>query len=75
MKKYKGRYVAHVFVDIEIKNPEQENIVSLQEIKDRMMDGVVEDELMKCLKEVFTEEFGAISVSRTYADIYEVDEE
>lgn len=71
MSKIKFRYVANIIIEDEIEK--DEGTLSLEEIKNRVQNGFIED----AFRELITEnmENPTVTIDRQFADVYEVDEE
>ena len=70
MSKIKFRYVAQIIIEDEIERDEW--TLSLQEIKDRIRNGFIEDDLTEVIRESL--ENPTITIDRQFADVYEVEE-
>lgn len=71
MSKIKFRYVANIIIEDEIER--DEHTLTMQEIKDRISNGFIED----ALKEVIVNNMQnpTVEINRQYADVYEVEDE
>lgn len=69
----KGRYVAQIEIDLDAKK--QEGMLSFGEIKKKMVDGELTDTIRDVVIDEIISDFGAVTVTQQYADIYEVEDD
>ena len=69
----KGRYVAQIEIDLDAKW--QEYMLPFGEIKKKMVDGELTDKIRDLVFGEIIEDFGTVTVTQQYADIYEVEDD
>lgn len=69
----KGRYVAQIEIDLDAKM--QEYMLPFEEIKKKMVDGELTDKIRDLVFGEIIEDFGTVTVTQQYADIYEVEDD
>lgn len=69
----KGRYVAQIEIDLDAKM--QEYMLPFGEIKKKMVDGELTDKIRDLVFGEIIEDFGTVTVTQQYADMYEVEDD
>ena len=69
----KSRYVAQIVIDFDIKK--QEGMLPFGEIKKKTVDGELTDAIRDVVVGEVIDDYGTVTVTQQYADIYEVEEE
>lgn len=71
--RYKGRYVAQIVIDFDIL--EQKGMLPFEEIKKKTIDGELTDAIKDVVAGEVIDDYGTVTVTQQYADMYEVKEE
>ena len=72
--RYKGRYVAQIEIDFDILEQKGAGMLPFEEIKKKTIDGELTDAIKDVVGEVI-DDYGTVTVTQQYADLYEVKEE
>lgn len=73
--RYKGRYVAQIVIDFDILEQKGAGMLPFEEIKKKATDGELTDAVRDVIAEEVIDDFGTVTVTQQYADMYEVEEE
>ena len=71
--RYKGRYVAQIVIDFDIL--EQKGMLPFEEIKKKTIDGELTDAIKDVVVGEVIDDYGTVTVTQQYADMYKVEEE
>lgn len=71
--RYKGRYVAQIVIDFDMEK--KERMLPFEEIKKRTVNGELTDMIKDVVTGELVDDYGTVSVTQQYADMYEVEEE
>ena len=69
--RYKGKYVALVEIDFDIEKIE--GMLSFEEIKKKTVGGELTDDIRDVIKGEVIDDYGTVTVTQQYADMYEVE--
>ena len=69
--RYKGKYVALIEIDFDIKR--SEGMLPFEEIKKKTVGGELTDEIKDVIRGELIDDYGTITVTQQYADMYEVE--
>ncbi len=69
--RYKGRYVAQIVIDFDIEK--EEGMLPFEEIKKRTIDGELTDLIKDVVVGEVIDDYGTVTVTQQYADMYEVE--
>ena len=71
--RYKGKYVALLEIDFDIEK--REGMLPFEEIKKKTINGVLTDAIKDVVGGEVIDDYGTVTVTQQYADMYEVEEE
>jgi hypothetical protein len=69
--RYKGKYVAQIVIDFDIEKSER--MLPFEEIKKKTVGGELTDDIRDVIREEIIDDYGTITVTQQYADMYEVE--
>ena len=69
--RYKGRYVAQIVIDFDMEK--EEGMLPFEEIKKRTVDGELTDAIKDVVVGEVIDDYGTVTVTQQYADMYEVE--
>lgn len=70
----KGRYVAQIVIDFDIEEQEGTGMLPFEEIKKKTTDGELTDLIKDVVVGEIIDDYGTVTVTQQYADVYEVEE-
>lgn len=70
--RYKGKYVALIEIDFDFIRSEL--MLSFDEIKKKLVGGELTDEIKDVIRGELIDDYGTITVTQQYADMYEATE-
>lgn len=70
--RYKGKYVALIEIDFDIEK--QKGMLPFEEIKKKTVGGELTDEIKDVIRGELIDDYGTVTVTQQYADMYEVEE-
>jgi hypothetical protein len=73
--RYKGRYVAQIVIDFDILEQKGIGMLPFEEIKKKTIDGELTDAIKDVVVGEVIDDYGTVTVTQQYADMYEVKEE
>lgn len=73
--RYKGRYVAQIVIDFDILEQKGAGMLPFEEIKKKATDGELTDAIRDVIVGEVIDDFGTVTVTQQYADMYEAEEE
>ena len=71
--RYKGRFVAQIVIDFDMEK--EEVMLPFEEIKKKAIDGELTDAIKDVVVDEVIDDYGTVTVTQQYADMYEVEEE
>jgi hypothetical protein len=69
--RYKGKYVAQIVIDFDIEKTER--MLPFEEIKKKTVGGELTDDIRDVIRDEIIDDYGTITVTQQYADMYEVE--
>ena len=73
--RYKGRYVAQIVIDFDVLVRKGIVMLPFEEIKKKTIDGELTDMIKDVVGGEILDDYGKVTVTQQYADMYEVEEE
>jgi hypothetical protein len=73
--RYKGRYVAQIVIDFDILKQKGTRMRPFEEIKKKTIDGELTDAIKDVIVGEIIDDYGIVTVTQQYANMYEVKEE
>ena len=73
--RYKGRYVAQIVIDFDFLEQKGTGMLPFEEIKKRTTGGELTDVIKDVVVGEVIDDYGTVTITQQYADMYEVEEE
>jgi len=70
--RYKGKYVALIEIDFDIEK--SKGMLPFEEIKKNVVGGNLTNDIRYLIRDEIVDDYGNVTVTQQYADMYEVEE-